>query len=164
MSRSSKPPLPSASTAATDDLPDTELERSHGAVDSSPFDKPLFSIAADIDSSNQSYFAETFSNEKIVAFPSDCSSVSSRPFSSASRDSGFSSIVTAPSSDGRTSVGRLTMKWTREVGTGPFAPPFPRSLAPLTHLLALHCSLRSRAPLRSFTRSLRSSWERSFCR
>ena len=37
----------------------------------------------------------------------------------------------------------------REVSTGPVT----RSLAPLTHLLAPHCSLGSRAPLRSF------SWE-----
>ena len=53
------------------------------------------------------------------------------------------------------------------LSTGPFAPPFARSLAPLTHLLAPHCSRRSRAPLRLFvhslTRSFRSSWERSFC-
>ena len=50
----------------------------------------------------------------------------------------------------------------------PFAPPFAHSLAPLTHLLAPHSSLRSRAPLRSFVRllarSLRSSWEKGFCR
>ena len=31
---------------------------------------------------------------------------------------------------------------------------FARSLAPLTHSLATHSSLRSRAPLRSFVRSL----------
>ena len=30
--------------------------------------------------------------------------------------------------------------------TGPFAPPFTHLLAPLTHLLALYCSLCSRAP------------------
>ena len=37
---------------------------------------------------------------------------------------------------------------------GPFVPLFARSLAPLTHLLAPHSSLRSRAPLRSLVRSL----------
>ena len=39
--------------------------------------------------------------------------------------------------------------------------PLTRPLAPLTHSLALHCSLRSRAPLRSFIRSLVHSlpWE-----
>ena len=41
--------------------------------------------------------------------------------------------------------------------TGPFASPFTRSLAPLTHSLAPHCSLRSRAPLRSFAHSLAHS-------
>ena len=40
---------------------------------------------------------------------------------------------------------------------GPFAPPFACLLAPLTHSLAPHCSLRSRAPLRSFVRSLAHS-------
>ena len=44
--------------------------------------------------------------------------------------------------------------WNRGVSTGPFARPLARSLAPLTHLLAPHCSLCSRAPLRSFARSL----------
>ena len=48
-------------------------------------------------------------------------------------------------------MGRMTMKLTPWV----------------THLLAPHCSRRSRAPLRLFvhslTRSFRSSWERSFC-
>ena len=38
--------------------------------------------------------------------------------------------------------------------TGPFTRPLAHSLAPLTHSLALHCSLRSRAPLRSVVRSL----------
>ena len=36
--------------------------------------------------------------------------------------------------------------------TGSLARPFARSLPPLTHLLALHCSLCSRAPLPSFVR------------
>ena len=39
----------------------------------------------------------------------------------------------------------------------PLAHPFARSLAPLTHS---HCSLRSRAPLRSFVRSLAYSGAR----
>ena len=42
----------------------------------------------------------------------------------------------------------------RELITGPIACPFPRSLGPLTHLLDPHCSLCSRAPLRSFVCSL----------
>ena len=46
--------------------------------------------------------------------------------------------------------GRTTMKWTR---TGPLAPP----LAPLAHSIAPHCSLRLRAPLRSFIQSLAHS-------
>ena len=41
--------------------------------------------------------------------------------------------------------------------TGSFAPPLARSLAPLTHSLAPHCSLRSRAPLRPFVCSLAHS-------
>ena len=36
------------------------------------------------------------------------------------------------------------------LSTGPFAVSFARLLAPLTHLLALHCSLHSRTPLRLF--------------
>ena len=40
-----------------------------------------------------------------------------------------------------------------EVSTGPLARPFARSLAPLTHLLAPDCSLRSRPPLRSLVLS-----------
>ena len=45
--------------------------------------------------------------------------------------------------------------------TGPFAPPFARSLAPLTRSLALHCSLRSLAALtHSLARSLTRSWAR----
>ena len=44
--------------------------------------------------------------------------------------------------------------------TGPLAPPFARSLAPLTYLLSSHCS---RAPLRLFIRSLESSGERDSC-
>ena len=40
--------------------------------------------------------------------------------------------------------------------TGPFARSLARSLAPLTHSLAPHCSLCSRAPLRSFAHSLAS--------
>ena len=36
------------------------------------------------------------------------------------------------------------------LSTGPLAPPFARSLGPLTHSLAPLCSLRLRAPLRSF--------------
>ena len=42
----------------------------------------------------------------------------------------------------------------RDVSTGPLARQLARSLAPLTHLLARHCSLRSRAPLRSLIRFL----------
>ena len=42
----------------------------------------------------------------------------------------------------------------RDVSTGPLAPPFACSLAPLTRSLALDCSLRSRPPLRSLVRSL----------
>ena len=45
----------------------------------------------------------------------------------------------------------------RDVSNGPFACPLTRSLTPLTHSLAPHCSLRSRAPLRSFVRSLAHS-------
>ena len=37
--------------------------------------------------------------------------------------------------------------------TGPIARSFARSLAPITYSLAPHCSLCSRAPLRSFVRS-----------
>ena len=44
-----------------------------------------------------------------------------------------------------------------DVSTGPLARPFARSLAPLTHSLASPCLLRSRAPLRSFVRSLAHS-------
>ena len=40
---------------------------------------------------------------------------------------------------------------------GPLTRPLTRSLAPLTHSLAAHCSLRSRAPLRSFVCSLAHS-------
>ena len=40
------------------------------------------------------------------------------------------------------------------LSTGPFTLQFARSLALLTHLLALHCSLCSRAPLRPFICSL----------
>ena len=48
-----------------------------------------------------------------------------------------------------------TLLWFRtaknqDVSTGLLACPFARSLAPLTHLLALHCLLRSRTPLRPF--------------
>ena len=42
----------------------------------------------------------------------------------------------------------------RDVSTGPLSCPIPRSLAPLTHLLAPDCSLRSRPPLRSLVCSL----------
>ena len=42
----------------------------------------------------------------------------------------------------------------RDRSNGPLAHPFARSLTPLTNLLALHCSNRLRAPLRSFVRSL----------
>ena len=42
----------------------------------------------------------------------------------------------------------------RDVSTGPLARPLARSLAPLTHSLAPHCSLHSRAPLRSLVLSL----------
>ena len=46
--------------------------------------------------------------------------------------------------------------------TGPLALPFAHSLAPLTRSLAPHYLLRSRPPMRSLARSLRSlprSWE-----
>ena len=46
----------------------------------------------------------------------------------------------------------------RDVSTGPFARPLARSLAPLTHSLAPHSSLRSRALPRSFVRSLAHSF------
>ena len=42
--------------------------------------------------------------------------------------------------------------------TGPFAPPLTRFLSPLTHLLATHCTLRPRAPPRSFYCSLGHSF------
>ena len=42
----------------------------------------------------------------------------------------------------------------RDVSIGPLARPFARSLAPLTRMLALDCSLRSRPPLRSLVHSL----------
>ena len=41
-----------------------------------------------------------------------------------------------------------------DCSTGPLARPLAHSLAPLTHLLALDCSLRPRPPLRSLVRSL----------
>ena len=41
-----------------------------------------------------------------------------------------------------------------DVSTGPLAHPFACSLALLTHLLVLHCSLRLRALLRSLVYSL----------
>ena len=40
------------------------------------------------------------------------------------------------------------------LSTGPFAPPFARSLAPLNHSLAPHCLLCLRHSLRSFVRPL----------
>ena len=50
-----------------------------------------------------------------------------------------------------------------DVNTVPLARPFNHSLAPLTHSLALHCSLGSHATLCLFVRlltySLPSSWE-----
>ena len=53
------------------------------------------------------------------------------------------------------------------LSTGPLAPPFAHLLAPLIHSHALHCSLRLRAPLGSFDRSLphsfHSLWERTLC-
>ena len=54
---------------------------------------------------------------------------------------------------GRRTVGRMTMKSTRGV-MGHSLLRLLVSLAPLTHSLAPHCSLRSRAPLRSFVCSL----------
>ena len=45
----------------------------------------------------------------------------------------------------------------RDVSSGTLARPFACLLAPLTHLLAPHCSLRLRAPRRSFVRSLTHS-------
>ena len=45
----------------------------------------------------------------------------------------------------------------QDISTGPFARPFARSLAPLTHSLAPDCSLCSCPPLRSLTRSLARS-------
>ena len=53
-------------------------------------------------------------------------------------------------------AGRMTMKSTRRVA-GHSLLRFARSLAPLTHSLAPHCSLRSRAPLRSLVHSLAHS-------
>ena len=47
--------------------------------------------------------------------------------------------------------------WFQDVSNGPLAHPLARSLAPLTRSLAPHCSLRSRAPLRSLVRSLAHS-------
>ena len=41
-----------------------------------------------------------------------------------------------------------------KISHSPIASPLARSLTPLTHSLAPHCSLRSRAPLRSITFSL----------
>ena len=41
----------------------------------------------------------------------------------------------------------------RDVSNGQLACPLAHSLAPLTHSLAPHSSIRSRAPLRSFTYS-----------
>ena len=58
-------------------------------------------------------------------------------------------------------VGQINQKNLDE-SAGPLARPFARLLAPLSRLLAPHYSLRLRAPLRSFTRSLRSfprPWE-----
>ena len=48
--------------------------------------------------------------------------------------------------------------WNRNVSTRPLAHPLARSLAPLTRSLAPHCSLRSRAPLRSPTPELVGQW------
>ena len=45
----------------------------------------------------------------------------------------------------------------QDISTGPFARPFARSLAPLTHSLAPDCSLCSCPPLRSLLRSLAHS-------
>ena len=47
------------------------------------------------------------------------------------------------------------------LSTGPFALTFARSIAPLTHSLAPHCSLRSF--FLSLAHSLQSSWESGFC-
>ena len=52
---------------------------------------------------------------------------------------------------GRT-MGRMTMKSTQS--TGPSTRPLACSLAPHTHSLSPHYSLRSRAPLRSLVSSL----------
>ena len=65
-----------------------------------------------------------------------------------------------------------TVVWTTknwDKGTGPRALPFAHLLAPLTHFLAPHCSLRSSAPLRlsvcSLTHSLTPEfWENSIIR
>ena len=51
-------------------------------------------------------------------------------------------------------------KQNSDVTFGPVACPFPHLLALLTHLLALHRTLRSRTPLHSFIRSLAYSWAR----
>ena len=51
-----------------------------------------------------------------------------------------------------------------DVSTGPLARLFVRSLTPLTHSLAPFCSLCSRAPLRSFVRSLTYSLTHSRAR
>ena len=47
------------------------------------------------------------------------------------------------------------------VGTGLFAHSITHSLALLTRLIAAHCSLLSRAPLRTILRSLARSFARS---
>ena len=59
----------------------------------------------------------------------------------------------------------IDARWVRkaknwDVSTGPLTCPFALSLAPLTRLLAPHCLLCSRAPLRSLVRSLAHSQAR----
>ena len=51
----------------------------------------------------------------------------------------------------------MLMQSNRDVSTAPLACPLARSLAPLSRLLPLHCSLRSRTPLRSFVLALAHS-------
>ena len=57
-------------------------------------------------------------------------------------------VIAAPLTHFSHTMGRMTMKSTCSVLS--HARPLARALALNTHLLALHCSLRLRPPLRSF--------------
>ena len=65
----------------------------------------------------------------------------------------FTRAPHSPDCSYHSTVGRMTMKSTRRVLDHSLAHLLARSLAPLTYSLASHCSLRSRAPLRSLTHS-----------